>query len=60
MDARHCAGSSMHNMMAYGASVGSQKAIKENKAKGFIGTSCEATSHYFGRKKVWALCLMHL
>ena len=51
MDARHCAGSSMHNMMAYGASVGSQKAIKENKAKGFIGTSCEATSHYFGRKK---------
>ncbi len=51
MDARHCAGSSMHDLMAYGASVGSNKAKKEKKAKGFIGTSCAATSHYFGKRQ---------
>ncbi len=51
MDARHCAGSEMHDLMAYGASVGSNKAKKEKRAKGFIGTSCASTSHYFGRKK---------
>ena len=50
MDARHCAGSDMHELMAYGASVGSKKAKLEKKAKGFIGTSCKATSHYFKRK----------
>ena len=51
MDARHCAGASMHDLMAYGASVGSNKAKKENKAKGFIGTSCASTAHYFGKKQ---------
>ena len=51
MDARHCAGFSMHDLMAYGASVGSNKAKKEKKAKGFIGTSCAATSHYFGKRQ---------
>ena len=29
MDARHCAGASMHDLMAYGASVGSNKAKKK-------------------------------
>ena len=47
MDARHCAGPSMHELMAYGASVGSKKAKKEFKASGFVGSSCKSTSHYF-------------
>ncbi len=51
MDARHCAGAAMHDLMAYGASVGSNKAKKEKKAKGFIGSSCASTAHYFGKKK---------
>ena len=50
MDARHCAGFQMHELMAYGASIGSKKAKKENKAKGFIGTSCKSTAHYFNKK----------
>ena len=33
MDARHCAGSEMHDLMAYGASVGSNKAKKEKELK---------------------------
>ena len=37
MDARHCAGADMHELMAYGASVGSNKAKKELNVKGFIG-----------------------
>ena len=44
MDARHCAGSEMSHLMSYASSVGS-KAAKKNKAKGFIGTSIEATSN---------------
>ena len=51
MDARHCAGASMHELMAYGASVGSNKAKKEHKVKGFVGTSCDSTAHFFGKKK---------
>ena len=50
MDARHCAGASMHELMAYGASVGSNKAKKEFKAKGFIGSSCKSTSYLFKNK----------
>ncbi|MEE8273274.1 MAG: nicotinate phosphoribosyltransferase, partial [Alphaproteobacteria bacterium] len=48
MDARHCAGSEMAEMMAYAASVGSDKAKKERAAIGFIGNSTDATAHYFG------------
>tara|TARA_Y100001970_G_C14245305_1_gene867736 strand:- start:3353 stop:4474 length:1122 start_codon:yes stop_codon:yes gene_type:complete len=51
MDARHCAGAEMHEMMAYGASVGSKKAKNEIKAVGFIGTSCSSTANYFGKKQ---------
>ncbi len=51
MDARHCAGASMHELMAYGASVGSNKAKKELKAKGFIGSSCKSTSYLFKNKQ---------
>lgn len=49
MDARHCAGQEMADLMAYGASVGSKAAIAKG-AKGFIGTSTDACSHYFGLK----------
>ena len=47
MDARHCAGFEMQNMMAYAASVGSAAAQKEG-AKGFIGNASDATAHWFG------------
>ena len=50
MDARHCAGPQMHELMAYGASIGSKKAKKEFGAKGFIGSSCNSTAHFFGDK----------
>lgn len=46
MDARHCAGMEMANMMAYAASVGSH-AAKEKGAKGFIGNATDATAHFF-------------
>ena len=50
MDARHCAGSEMSDLMAYGASVGSNKAKRKVRAKGFVGCAANATSHYFGKK----------
>ncbi len=48
MDARHCAGAAMAEMMAYAASVGSEAAKREVGAKGFIGTATDATAPYFG------------
>ena len=51
MDARHCAGSDMQELMAYGASVGSKKAQNEQGAIGFIGSANDITSHFFGKKK---------
>ncbi|MDP6352802.1 MAG: nicotinate phosphoribosyltransferase [Alphaproteobacteria bacterium] len=50
MDARHCAGSEMADMMAYAASVGSAKAKREHDAVGFIGSANDATAHYFGQE----------
>ncbi len=47
MDARHCAGTEMAEMMAYGASVGSAAARKQG-ARGFVGNATDATAHYFG------------
>ena len=47
MDARHCAGAEMADMMAYAASVGSAAAKREG-AKGFIGNATDATAHWFG------------
>jgi nicotinate phosphoribosyltransferase len=47
MEARHCAGAEMQEMMAYGASVGSAAARKEG-AKGFVGNANDATAHFFG------------
>ncbi|MBV8534363.1 MAG: nicotinate phosphoribosyltransferase [Alphaproteobacteria bacterium] len=51
MDARHCAGGDMAEMMAYAASVGSEAAKREAGAVGFIGNATDATAHYFGREQ---------
>jgi nicotinate phosphoribosyltransferase len=48
MDARHCAGAEMAEMMAYAASVGSAAAKREVGAVGFTGNATEATAHFFG------------
>jgi nicotinate phosphoribosyltransferase len=48
MDARHCAGAEMAEMMAYAASVGSAAAKREVGAVGFLGNATDATAHYFG------------
>ncbi len=47
MEARHCAGAEMQQMMAYAASVGSEAARREG-AKGFIGNANDGTAHWFG------------
>jgi nicotinate phosphoribosyltransferase len=47
MDARHCAGGEMQEIMAYAAAVGSGAAQREG-AKGFIGNANDWTAHYFG------------
>ena len=49
MDARHCTGPEMAEMMAYAASVGSDAARAQVGAKGFIGNATGATAHYFGQ-----------
>ncbi len=51
MDARHCAGQEMAEMMAYAASVGSAAAKRDAGAIGFIGNATDATAHYFGRRE---------
>ncbi|MBE9553449.1 MAG: nicotinate phosphoribosyltransferase [Proteobacteria bacterium] len=48
MDARHCAGTEMAELMAYAASVGSKRARQKEDAVGFIGNATDATAHYFG------------
>ncbi|QCE35811.1 nicotinate phosphoribosyltransferase [Acetobacteraceae bacterium] len=50
MDARHCAGSEMQEIMAYAASVGSL-AAKQIGAKGFIGSANNITAPFFGCEK---------
>ncbi|OWJ68794.1 nicotinate phosphoribosyltransferase [Inquilinus limosus] len=49
MDARHCAGTEMAELMAYAASVGSARAKRKHDAKGFIGNATDATAHFFGQ-----------
>jgi nicotinate phosphoribosyltransferase len=51
MDARHCAGQEMVEMMAYAASVGSNAARRKVKAAGFIGNANDATAHFFGNQR---------
>src|SRR5207253_7468038 len=50
MDARHCAGAEMAEMMAYAAAVGSAHAKKVAGAVGFVGCAAKATAHYFGKE----------
>ena len=49
MEARHCAGGEMQEMMAYAASVGSAAAKREG-AVGFIGNANDGTAHWFGER----------
>jgi nicotinate phosphoribosyltransferase len=51
MDARHCAGAEMAEMMAYAAAVGSMAAKREVGAIGFVGNATDATASYFGSDK---------
>jgi nicotinate phosphoribosyltransferase len=51
MDARHCAGIEMAEMMAYAAATGSEAAKRPSGARGFIGNANDATAHYFGQPK---------
>ncbi len=51
MDARHCAGTEMAELMAYAASVGSERAKSKEGAVGFIGNATDATAHYFGLQR---------
>ena len=51
MDARHCAGLEMAEMMAYAASVGSKAAQRDAGAIGFVGNATDATAHYFDNER---------
>ena len=51
MDARHCAGAEMAEMMAYAASVGSAHARRETGAVGFVGCATDATAAFFGQER---------
>ncbi|MGQ0665107.1 MAG: nicotinate phosphoribosyltransferase [Pseudomonadota bacterium] len=51
MDARHCAGAEMAEMMAYAAAVGSAAAKREVGAVGFVANATDATAHYFGQAR---------
>ncbi len=49
MEARHCAGAEMQDIMSYAASVGSNAARREG-ARGFVGNANDGTAHWFGRE----------
>jgi nicotinate phosphoribosyltransferase len=51
MDARHCAGAEMAELMAYAAAVGSEHARRVAGAIGFIGCAAEATAPFFDQQK---------
>lgn len=51
MDARHCAGTEMQELMAYAAAVGSERAKRKVGAKGFIGNATDSTAHFFGQHR---------
>ncbi len=55
MEARHCAGAEMQDMMSYAASVGSAAAKREG-AKGFVGDAADGTAHWFGEPGDTARC----
>lgn len=49
MDARHCSGTEMAELMAYAAAVGSERARHKAGAVGFVGNATRATAHFFDR-----------
>ncbi len=49
MEARHCAGTEMAELMAYAAAVGSTAARQRAGAVGFLSSSNDATAHHFGQ-----------
>ncbi|MDC1133410.1 nicotinate phosphoribosyltransferase [Alphaproteobacteria bacterium] len=51
MDARHCAGTDMADLMAYGAFVGSERVKSDGEAVGFIGCATDRTAHLFENTK---------
>jgi nicotinate phosphoribosyltransferase len=51
MDARHCAGGEMAELMAYAAAVGSEHARRVAGAVGFVGCAAEATAPFFGQQR---------
>jgi len=51
MDARHCAGAEMAEMMAYAAAVGSAAAQRQAGAIGFVGSATDATARYFAQQR---------
>ena len=51
MDARHCAGAEMAELMAYAASVGSAYAKQVAGAIGFVGCAAAATARFFHQDK---------
>jgi nicotinate phosphoribosyltransferase len=51
MEARHCAGAEMAELMAYAAAVGSAHASRVAGAVGFVGCATDATAPFFGRDK---------
>ncbi len=51
MDARHCAGTEMAELMAYAASVGSARAQRKHGAVGFVGNATDATAHFFAQPR---------
>ena len=51
MDARHCAGAEMAELMSYGASVGSNVAKDQGGAIGFVGCATDHTAKYFNTDK---------
>jgi len=51
MDARHCTGPDMAELMAYAASVGSEAARRDKNAVGFIGNATDETAHFFDQEK---------
>ncbi|KAF0141889.1 MAG: nicotinate phosphoribosyltransferase [Rhodospirillaceae bacterium] len=53
MDARHCAGTGMAELMAYAAAVGSAAARRQTDATGFIANANDATAHYFNQPAGW-------
>ncbi|WP_162906728.1 nicotinate phosphoribosyltransferase [Algihabitans albus] len=51
MEARHCAGTEMTELMVYAASVGSARAKRKVGALGFVGTATDATAHFLGKER---------